>query len=122
MAAVIETIVDGYRKVVINVTGSGAGTTQILVPGTLIPPCTRVRLLLVNYDIGPATSVALTWDAASPTTIVNLSDGPTLDFNGFGGVSNNAGAGVTGAVSMTVVGTAPYSLLLEFAKKDPFAP
>jgi hypothetical protein len=63
----------------------------------------------------------LLWDATTDVTLLNLSGSNDADmcFEAFGGIPNNAGAGVTGDVLLTTAATTPYTLVMHFVKSDP---
>lgn len=124
--ATVQTILDGPRNVIIKVDGLGPESdAKILTVSNLSPPCTRVRLYRITYnleDSGTATDFQLLWDATTPLLLINLYGGndADMDFSSFGGLPNNAGAGVTGDVLLDGgLSNAPYSMVLHFIKSDP---
>lgn len=123
--ATVQVLEDSHRNYIIKVTGAAAEAAALLVDvSTLNPPCATVRLDEIAYDIGTASTVELLWDATSDVSIGTFSDGPgqTLCFKKFGGIPNNAGAGKTGDVLITKVGTTAYFMTLWFVKQDPVIP
>ena len=121
--ATVQTILDGPRNLIINVTGTGAeANTKIVTVSALNVPCTRLRLKDVTYNLGPSASMELLWDATTPVVITELygSNDADVKFYDTAGIPNNAGAGVTGDVLLNG-GTAstPYSLYIHFLKSDP---
>lgn len=121
MAINLQTIVDGAKTAVIKVTGSGAATYTIVDPSTLKPAAKRVAVERLQYDLPSATSLELAWDATAAVNIMSLNPGAgnDLNFSHFGGLTNNAGAGVTGKITMTVTGTGELSLIITVRKLDP---
>lgn len=123
--ATVQVLEDNHRNYIIKVTGAAAEADALLVDvSTLSPPCLGVRLDQVMYDISPSSTVELLWDATANVSIGTFSEGPgqTLCFKKFGGIHNNAGAGITGDVLVTKVGTSAYFMVLWFAKQDPIIP
>lgn len=110
--------VDGPRNTVSRTVGdaqqSGALPTAVTVldPATLTDMnpgmsgthlATLLRLDFVNYSISDGIVVQLIWDATTPIAICELAGRGQLDLKAFAGFHNNAGAGVTGKILMTVV-------------------
>lgn len=123
--ATVQVLEDSHRNYIIKVTGAAAEAAALLVDvSALAIPCTTVRLDRVYYDISPASTVELLWDATTDVSIGTFSEGPgqTLCFTDFGGIANNAGAGITGDVLITKVGTSAYFMVLWFVKQDPRIP
>jgi hypothetical protein len=121
--ATVQVIEEGFRNYIIKVDGTGVETNTLIVDvSTLNPPCTRVRLKRITYNLESAQKMQLLWDATSPTILVALNGSNDADmcFEPTAGIPNNAGAGVTGDVLLNG-GTAStdYSLYIEFIKSDP---
>lgn len=119
MASALQTIIDGARNVVIKATGSGAVTGELIVDvSALVPACTRVNIYRVTYELESTMTASLLWDATSPVTALTLAPGNDSDvkFKSFGGLTNNGGAGVTGDILLTTVGTGAYSIIIEMYK------
>lgn len=120
--ATVQVIQEGYRNLVIKVTGTGAeANTKIVDVSALSPPCTKVRLLKATYSLDSASSMDLLWDATAPEIFLHLAGGNDADmcFEDTAGIPNNAGAGVTGDVLINTASTTPYTLYLHFVKSDP---
>jgi len=123
--ATVQTILDGPRNLIINVTGTGAeANTKIVTVSTLNVPCTRLRLKDVTYNLANSGSsnMELLWDATTPVVITNLygSNDADVKFYDTMGIPNNAGAGVTGDVLLNGgAASTPYSLYIHFLKSDP---
>lgn len=119
MASVLQTLIDGPRNLVVKAYGTGAVTAETIVDvSTYVPACTKVRIMKVTWR-SDATLLGgiLLWDATADVVAMNCAaGGETLDFTGFGGLVNNAGAGVTGDIQLTTTGTGSYTLILEMVK------
>jgi hypothetical protein len=82
--------------------------------------CDRVSISRI-WALATTLSVQLLWDATTDVLAIQLPAGThvELDFRDFGGLRNNAGAGVTGDVMLTTTGAAAaagYTLVLELIK------
>lgn len=124
MAVSVQILEQGPRNLVLNVMCTAAPDTDFLLVdvSTLNPPCDEVRLDLCNYDAAVGTVATLSWDATTDVPFLSISEGNghTRKFKKVGGITNNAGAGVTGDVLLTTLGvsaTAPISMILHFVKK-----
>lgn len=121
-AVTSQKLVDGPRNVVYKFTNvsDGTGESAVLkvdVSGLSGAP-ERVSIERIQYDI-QGMAVRVQWDATSDVDAVVLGGIGYFDFTGFGGLPNNAGAGVTGDILFTTVGHASgdtYSILLELKK------
>lgn len=121
MAAVVQTINDGPRNLIIKVDGAGSDTkTKIVDVSTLSPACTKLSLNKVTYSLAPTGTAELFWNATTDVSALKLfgSSDSDMDFCYFGGIPNNAGAGVTGDVLLTTSANA-FTLVLWFNKSDP---
>lgn len=121
--ATVQVIEDGPRNYIIKVDGTDVeALTKIVDVSELNPPCTRVRLRKIAYNLESAAAMQLLWDAATDVVLLNLhgSNDADMCFECTAGIPNNAGAGVTGDVLLSG-GTAetPYTLYIEFLKSDP---
>lgn len=121
-AVTSQMLVDGPRRVVIKLTNASDGTGESAVlkvdVSTLVGAPDRVRINRIHYNTN-GMSARLLWDATTDVTICELAGSGTLDFTEFGGLSNNAGAGVTGDILLTTVGHSSgdsYLLVLEMSK------
>ena len=115
----IQTILDGPRNVVIKITGNTTEAALTIVDvSALDPACSRIKIKRMSYDIA-GFGLELLWGATAAKNIMYLSSGPgqELCFESFGGLINDAGAGVTGDILLTVTGTpGAYTLILELVK------
>ena len=120
MANVIQVLEDSARNYVIKITGTAPDVAALIVDvSALATPCTRVKLVEAQYDIGTGTVATLLWDATTDVTLITMTEGPgqTLCWQHLGGINNPNAAGSTGDVLLTTTGTAVYTLTLWFVKK-----
>lgn len=111
----MQVIEEGPRNLIINFTGAGPDTVDV---SALSPPCEELRIMKIIYDAAAdvAADTTLAWDATADVTAVTLhGHSETLCFESFGGIPNNAGAGVTGDVIVTK-GAADVTLVVHFRK------
>lgn len=117
----MQIIEEGFRNLVIRFSGAGANTVDV---SALSPPCADLRVLKIYYN-APADQTAVSTiagDATADEVLWNLSGhSDTFDFIEFGGLVNNAGAGKTGDLIVTV-GDADTSIVVWFKKVDTVAP
>lgn len=116
---------DGDRNFVIRLTGQIDTPAGYSVPvaltniATMNPPCLALRVDRVKYSLphGCPLDVQLWWQATTNVLFEGMSGGDDMEFSNFGGLTNNAGAGVTGNIMWSVVGdaTATPTNLLTFA-------
>ena len=130
----IQTILDGPRNAVIKV--SGVLDTSNLAQQVLIDPAalcgidntgnSKAAKLLINkitHNVEDALAVNLWWDATTPVRIEDLSGRGMQDHKHFGGLTNNAGAGVTGKILIATQGWTAgailsFSVTLELKKQQ----
>lgn len=112
-----QILVDGPRNTVAKTTGDFVMNTlptavTILDPALLTsinpgmsgaPKAQLLRLDHIDYSISDNLTVQLYWDATTPIAICELYGRGKLEASRWGGYQNNAGAGVTGKILMTVV-------------------
>jgi len=127
-AVTSQIIFDGTRTAVMKFTNisDGTGETGVLkvdvsaLTGFQGQTCTGVNI--VNLDaITVGMGVDLLWDASTDVICytVGADQFVSFDFNRFGGLSNNAGAGKTGDLLFTTVGASSgdrYTIVLEMVK------
>lgn len=122
-AVTSQKLVDGARSVVYSFTNlsDGTGEAAVLkvdVSGLNEAPAT-VKIEKIHYDIS-GMQVEVLWDADTDVIAAILSTGQgTIDYSAFGGLINNAGAGVTGDIKFTTVGHTAndsYTIILEMKK------
>lgn len=92
----VQIIEDGPRNVVVKVTAPAAETGTAIDVSTLTPPCGRVNIFRVWYSTLDVNEVVLLWDATADVEALRLHGSQDFCFDKFGGITNNAGAGVTG--------------------------
>ena len=127
-AVTSQIIFDGTRTAVMKFTNISDGTGESAVlkvdvsalTGFQGQTCTGVNI--VNLDaITVGMGVDLLWDASTDVICytVGADQFVSFDFNRFGGLSNNAGAGKTGDLLFTTVGATAgdrYTIVLEMVK------
>ena len=118
----VQIIQDGPRNVVLK--GSGVLDTSDLLQGVLVDPAllagidntgtlkaAKLRLLRVIFNVESGLAVNMWWDATTPVRIEDLTGQGHKEFAAFGGLPNNAGAGVTGKILYATQGFAVGSIL-----------
>ena len=82
---------------------------------------TQVRIDHIDYSISDQIEVQLLWDASTDVLIMPLAGRGRLMFWNFGGLTNNSGAGKTGAILVKTTGwtsgTQIFSVVLELVKQ-----
>ena len=121
-AVTTQTIVDGPRNAVVKLTSVSDGTGESAVlkvdVSALAGAPARVSIDRVRYSVA-GMAAQLLWDADADVTALVLQGDGCMDFTGFGGLPNNAGAGVTGDIRLTTSGHSAgdtYSIVLELSK------
>lgn len=102
--------INGSRNFValIEVQGDGSGDesgTVIIDPASLTGTPSKFKIKKVNWDLD-GFSAALFWEASTPTLALGMPTyGDEMDFFEMGApLTNNAGAGVTGKLTITTKG------------------
>jgi len=127
-AVTSQVVFDGTRTAVMKFTNISDGTGESAVLKVDVSAlssyqgqtCTGVNI--VNLDaITVGMGVDLLWDASTDVICytVGADQFVSFDFNRFGGLSNNAGAGKTGDLLFTTVGASSgdrYTIVLEMVK------
>lgn len=119
-----QTLLDGPRNLVILLTGvldtSNEARAIKVDVSTYDPATLKVRVDKIQYSTTGALQVLLDWDATTDVTFAVLTGSGELEACKFGGLQNNAGAGVTGDIFLTTLGwsagTLSYTILLEMTK------
>lgn len=123
-AVASQTIVDGAKNAVMKLTNISDGTGESAVLKVDVSALTgapsRVRILRIHAATA-GMGVDILWDATADVLAwhVPADTQMTWDFTCFGGLSNNAGSGITGDIMFTTVGHTTgdrYSIVLEMAK------
>jgi hypothetical protein len=113
----VETILDGFRNVVVKVYGATATTETAIDVSALDPPCTEVVIDEIIYDCGAATTADVLWDATADVSAYKCnSHAEHACFTKFGGLPNSSGAGKTGDVLVTTVGTGGHTVIIKAHK------
>lgn len=118
-----QTILDGPRNLVVLLTGvldtSNEARTIKVDVSALDPAPLKVRVDTIRHLISPGLIVVLDWDATTDVRFAALSGYDELEACKFGGIPNDAGAGVTGDIYLMTLGhsgTASYTIVLEMTK------
>jgi hypothetical protein len=127
-----QLIIDGPRNAVLKVAGildtSDLASTVIADPAALVGidntgglKAATFRIIGLNYSIEDGLEVRLFWDATTPVLIEALNGRGALppSCQRYGGLTNNAGIGKTGRITMTTEGWAgikSFSYILELVK------
>lgn len=123
-APVVQTLLDDDRYLVINVIGEADTVGGKIVDVSALAAntkddsaCTRVRLMCMQYSAD--ATILLDWDADTDLTFAVIPPGQSeFDYSYFGGLTNNAGTGITGDVVIpSPSGSSNYHLTLKFIKK-----
>ena len=122
-AVTSQIIVDGSRNTVVKLTNLSDGTGESAVLKVDVSALTgspaAVKIEKIHYTVSGMVATLL-WDATTDVRIVDLAGDGCFDFTGFGGLPNNAGAGVTGDILLTTTGATAadsYTIILELSKK-----
>lgn len=117
--AAIQVLEEGPRNLVLNVLSNAIETVTIVDVSALDPPCAEVRLDRITYDAAPTALARLSWDATTDVPFLTVSEGngQTGCFKKIGGITNNAGAGVTGDVLLENTVAVAVHMVLHFVKK-----
>lgn len=121
-AVASQTIVNGTRNVVMKFTNVSDGTGESAVKKVDASDlgATVLRIDRVHFSTS-GMAVRILWDATTDVDALVLAADQTgcLDFTVFGGLQNNAGAGITGDINFTTIGHSSgdvYSIVLEMSK------
>ena len=117
-----QTLIDGVKNTVMKFTNLSDGTGEAAVTkvdvSALSGAPSKVRIMKIHYNVTGMVATLL-WDATADVRIVDLAGDGCFDFTGFGGLYNNAGAGVTGDIQLTTTGHTladNYTIILEMVK------
>lgn len=128
-AVTSQTILDGERLFIAKFTnisdGTGESTVTKIDVSTLAPnaagnACNGVKINKI-WALTGGMGVDILWDATTDALCETIPENQFyhMDYSSFGGLPNNAGAGVTGDVTFTTVGAAAgdrYTITLECIK------
>lgn len=124
-AVASQTLVDGLRNVVMKFTNVSDGTGESAVlkvdVSALSGSPATVKIKKVHFSTS-GMAVRVLWDATTDVDAVLLAADQTgcLDFTCFGGLTNNAGSGVTGDIRFTTIGHTAgdaYTVIMEMVKQ-----
>ena len=100
--------------------GTGEAAVTKVTPANLSGAPSRVRIVRIHASTF-GMGVDILWDATADVLSWHIPTDMDVcqDFEGFGGLWNNAGAGITGLIQFTTVGHTAgdrYSIILELVK------
>lgn len=123
-AVTSQTLVDGERITVMKFTNISDSTGESAVlkvdVSALYGAPSRVKINRLWYDMY-GMGLNILWDATTDVTafVIGHNNSGHMDFRAFGGLINNAGAGVTGDIRFSTIGAATgdtYTIIMELAK------
>lgn len=123
-AVTSQTLVDGVKNVVMKFTnisdGVGEAAVTKVTAASLSGAPSLVRIDRIIADTS-GMGVNILWDATTDVSafVVGQSTCTEYDFRSFGGLPNNAGAGVTGNINFSTIGAAlsdTYTIILHMSK------
>lgn len=126
-AVTTQIIHDGRRNTVMKFTnisdGTGESDVNKVDVSALAGAPTRVAIERIHYTTS-GMAVRIEWDATTdvPAWLCATDGDGTFDFSHFGGITNDAGTGVTGDVFFTTIGHTAgdtYTIILEMRKDLP---
>ena len=120
----IQILEDGAARTVVKFEGvldtSDLSSTVVVDPaaqasvdptGSNYLKATKYRIDKIIHNIEDGISVNFFWDATTPVRIEELTGRGKGDYRDFGGLQNNAGAGVTGKITATTQGWSASAVL-----------
>jgi hypothetical protein len=119
-AVTSQTIVSGKRNAVMKFTNLSDGTGESAVKKVDMSDlgASSLKVAKIHYCVTGMVATLL-WDADTDVRMVDLAGDGCFDFTEFGGLINNAGAGVTGDINLTTTGHTlgdSYTIILEMVK------
>ena len=128
-AVASQTLFDGERKAIMKFTNTSDGTGETNVvkvnPASLSPSaaggaCDRVTITKIT-GLTHGMEVVLKWKASTPVVIETIPQNNNYqqDFEKIGGLTNNAGTGVDGAITFSTQDASSgdtYTVVLEMVK------
>ena len=119
-----QTLQDGESRVVMLFTGTldtaNESATAKVDVSALAPAPTKVKVDKIHFTVSDGLTLIMAWDATTDVRFAALSGSGCLDATCFGGLHNNAGAGITGDVMFSTLGWAgvmSYTVVLEMTKR-----
>ena len=121
-----QTLVDGDRNLVILLTGlldtSDEARNVKVDVSAYAPSPVKVRVDKIQYSTSDGLHIVLDWDATTDVRFAVITGQGEIEAKCIGGLTNNAGAGVTGDIYLTTVGWGSgvkgYTLLLHCVKES----
>jgi hypothetical protein len=124
-----QTLFDGERVAIMKFTNTSDGTGETNVvkvnPASLNPSaaggaCDRVTITKIT-GLTHGMEVQMKWKATTPVVIETIPQNNNYqqDFSAIGGLTNNAGTGVDGAITFTTLDASAgdtYTVVLEMVK------
>lgn len=104
-----QVLFDGLKRAIVKV--HGAETIDV---STLIGAPAQVSIERLQYAMGAAVDGVISWDATADVVAFTPSQTGDMDFRCFGGLINNAGAGITGDI--VIAGTGVFTIILHLVK------
>ena len=128
-AVTTQTIIDGERNCIMKFTNvsDGSGESAVakvdvsaLATNSRGVSCSEVRVMRISHSV-VGMSVQLFLNATTNVLLMEVAESSNghMDFQDFGGLSNNAGSGKTGDILFTTKGHSSgdtYSIVLEMIK------
>ena len=128
-AVATQILLEGDRKVIMKFTNLSDGTGETKVTKVTVAnlaksaagrTCTGVTITKI-YAMTHGMEVAIYWGATAdvPVTVVPQNTNYVADYESFGGLWNNAGAGKTGNVLFSTLDASlgdAYTIILEMVK------
>jgi hypothetical protein len=127
-AVATQILFQGDKQVIMKFTNNSDGTGETNVVKVNVStlasyqgkPCVEVQIDRI-YLLTHGMEVRLLWEATANVTILTVpqNNSQTMDFNDFGGLGNNAGAGKTGNILFTTLDTSAgdtYTVILVLRK------
>ena len=122
---------DGPRHATVKITGivntADIAQTTVVAPASFSPTPYNWRVMHIDYSIQAPLNIELLWHATVDALMVGLAGYGRMSFQEFGGLLNNAGAGVNGAIDLLTVGwsatasagTQAFTIVLRLEKVGP---
>lgn len=123
-AVTTQILFQGTKKAIIKFTNISDGTGESAVKkvdvSTLVGSPSSVQINQVWFTT-TGMAVRMLWDATTDVLayVIGADKSGHIDFSSFGGITNNAGVGVTGDLLFTTTGHTSgdsYSIILEVIK------
>jgi hypothetical protein len=128
-AVASQTLLDGERVAIMKFTNTSDGTGETNVvkvnPASLAPSaaggaCNRVTITKITA-LTHGMEVQMKWKANTPVVIETIPQNNAYqqDYSAIGGLTNNAGAGIDGAITFTTLDATSgdtYTVVLEMVK------